>query len=65
MRDNLVRLRRMPEKYIFSTRQANYGKNQIKKTKQRMAVEMKSNFEESALTSKYGEKCNSIYAGSN
>ncbi len=40
-------------------------KIQIKRAKQRMAVEMKRNLEESALTSRYGEKCNSIYAGSN
>lgn len=40
-------------------------RNQINRAKQRMAIEMKSDFEESALTSKYGEKCNSIYTGSN
>lgn len=39
-------------------------KNQIKRTKQLMAVEMKHNFEEPELTSKYGVKCNLIYAGS-
>lgn len=40
-------------------------KNQIKSAKQRMAVEMNHNFERSALTSRYGEKCHSIYTGSN
>lgn len=40
-------------------------KIQIKKAKQRMTLEMKHNFEKSALTSRYGEKCNSIYTGSN
>ena len=40
-------------------------KNQIKRAKQSMTIEINSDFEESALTSKYGEKCNSIYTGSN
>ena len=40
-------------------------KNQIKRAKQRVAAETKHNLEESALTSKYGKKCNSIYTGSN
>lgn len=40
-------------------------KNQIKRAKQSMTMEINSNFEESVLTSRYGEKCNSIYTGSN